>query len=153
MTSFAAHQSIHLCLHCIVPGLLVDFMMILIASIMLFLMGQEIINLHLHALKLVARHVLSIDVSFQSSLGAGLFNAIFSKSFLCLVVIPVLWKLKPRKELGPSLDLELEFKPHVRGQSYKIIQVVRSKDSSDLAVSAKRQALYLVASLNEVACR
>lgn len=62
-------------------------------------------------------------------------------------------KFEPGEVLWPPVDVEGEFEAHVRRQSHEIVFIVRGVDAANDAIGAKSQALDLIATLDDVACR
>lgn len=100
-------------------------------------MGQKSINLHLHAFQLIIGHVLSLKLRFKSCFSSGLIKTFLSQSLFSFAVIEIRGQLEPREELRPSLDVELEFEPHVGRHGDEIVKIVRGVKAADDAVGAQ----------------
>ena len=151
MTTLRPKEGVHLSLHSIILGLLVDFFDLIAAACSREpRVGKQTVDLLFHACFLLFCHVCASVLRGQSCLGSGL-----ASSLLCKLSIGGTWsdisrQFEPGKILGPSVDIERKFESQVRRQSHEVILIIGGEDTSDDAVGAQCQTLDLITAFDDV---
>lgn len=115
VTTLRSKESIHLGLHSIVLGLLVDFFDLIAAACSREpLVGKQTVDLVLHAGFLLFCHVRASVLRGQSCLGCGLASSLLCKLSIGGTRSDISRQFEPGEVLGPSVDIERKFESQVR---------------------------------------
>jgi hypothetical protein len=63
-----------------------------------------------------------------------------------------MWQCLPIEIFWPFAEIESKLEAHVSWQSYEIVEIVGSEDSSNVSVGANVDRSDLVASIDQIAC-
>ena len=144
----------HLSLHCIIFGFLVDFLDLVTAtSCCESLVSKHAVDFLLQPSLLLLGHVLATVLGSESSFSSGLAGSFLSQLVLRGTGSDVSWKIKPSEVLGPPIDVEVEFESHVRGHGYEIILVVRGVNATNDTIGAQSKTFNLITAFNNVTLR
>ena len=151
VTALRSKESIHLGLHSIILGLLVDFLDLVAAACSREpLVGKQTVDLVFHACFLLFCHVRASVLCGQSCLGRGLTSPLLCKLSIGGTRSDISRQFEPREILGPPVDIERKFESQVGRQRHEVILIIGGEDTSDYAVGAQCETLDLITAFDDV---